>query len=130
MIDHKEFTDTEVFEMNPEIEGSENDDMIFVTERAIEAIQKVRQSNKVPDKYRLRILTQSGGCSGMKYNIGFDDQQNDGDRLLSVNDTEFIIDSKSVFYLMGITLDFQNGPHGTGFVFHNPYKTGTCGCMA
>ena len=73
-----------------EIEGALSEDDLFISDKAIEMIQEIRKQNNVPEDYFLRIATRGGGCSGMNYALGFDnefDEQNDrkffGQRLKS-----------------------------------------------
>ncbi len=112
----------------PEIEGIDTSDHIFVSERAIEAISQIKAENSIPDDMFIRIATKSGGCSGMNYIIGFDTLQNDNDITYKVRNHTFIVDRKSIFYLMGVTLDYIEDERGKGFVFDNPYHEKTCGC--
>ncbi len=112
-----------------EIEGALPEDDIFISEKAIEMIQEIRKQNNVPEDYFLRIATRGGGCSGMNYALGFDnefDEQNE--RKLLTDKINLVVDAKSLFYLMGVTLDFVDGPDGSGFVFNNPNNAHTCGC--
>ena len=53
---------------------------------------------------------------------------NEDDRVIEVNGTKLVIDNKSLFYIQGVTLDFVDGPSGSGFVFNNPNNSHTCGC--
>ncbi len=108
--------------------GADDNDNFLVTQKAIETINNVRKQNEVPSDYYLRIGTNSGGCSGMSYAIGFDPEVKEIDRVLELNDISFVVDNKSLFYLMGVTLDFVDGPSGSGFVFNNPSDAPTCGC--
>ncbi|MBM2813774.1 MAG: iron-sulfur cluster assembly accessory protein [Ignavibacteria bacterium] len=114
--------------IDSEVLGGENDDMIRITHKAIEVIKKVRVENNVPDEYYLRIGTRGGGCSGMNYTLGFDSQVNENDKSFKLTDMEMVIDAKSIFYLMGITLDYTESPDGSGFVFISENELPTCGC--
>jgi iron-sulfur cluster assembly protein len=112
-----------------EIEGALSEDDLFISDKAIEMIQEIRKQNNVPEDYFLRIATRGGGCSGMNYALGFDnefDEQND--RKFVTDKVNLVVDAKSLFYLMGVTLDFVDGPDGSGFVFNNPNNAHTCGC--
>ena len=64
----------------------------------------------------------------MSYTLGYDAAPRDNDRVLNVEDLKVFIDTKSIFYLMGITLDYTDGLMGRGFTFNNPNATKTCGC--
>lgn len=108
--------------------GADDNDNFLFTQKAIETINNVRKQNDVPIDYYLRIGTRSGGCSGMSYAIGFDSEVKENDKVLELNDMKIVVDNKSLFYLMGVTLDFIDGPSGSGFVFNNPNNASTCGC--
>jgi iron-sulfur cluster assembly protein len=112
------------------IEGASTEENLKVTKRAAEEIKKTMKDSNVPEDYKLRIGTRSGGCSGMQFLLGFDNQNADVDKVYNVEDFELIVDNKSIFYLMGITLDFVDGPQGSGFVFEGMNDGGhTCGCQ-
>ncbi len=125
-----EFTTTDdMIIISTEVEGAQSDDNINITKQAIDEIIKAKKDSAVPEEYVLRIATRGGGCSGMNYVMGFDSEKYDTDRILKAGDIEIIIDNKSIFYLMGITLDFTDSPEGKGFVFKNPNNFRTCGCQ-
>jgi iron-sulfur cluster assembly protein len=112
------------------IEGATEDENLKVTRRAIDEIVKTMKDSNVPEDYKLRIGTRSGGCSGMQFLLGFDNQQADVDKVYDVDGFDLVVDNKSIFYLMGITLDFVDGPQGSGFVFEGMHQGGhTCGCQ-
>ena len=75
----------------------------------------------------LRLGVKGGGCSGFSYKLDFD-QKKEGDLAVPYEQFNVYLDRKSTVYLRGITLDFQKGLTGKGFVFHNPNATNTCGC--
>lgn len=110
------------------INGAEVQDDFIMTDKAVETVGQIKEQNEIPAEYNLRIGTRSGGCSGMNYNLGFDSEINEDDRVIEVNGTKLVIDNKSLFYIQGVTLDFVDGPSGSGFVFNNPNNSHTCGC--
>lgn len=114
--------------IHTDVIGADELDSIKITQNAIDMIKKVREENKVPADYSLRLGTQSGGCSGMSYLIGFDSEVNEMDKNVTVSDLKIAIDRKSLFYMMGVTLDFVDDENGSGFVFNNPNNAKTCGC--
>ena len=75
----------------------------------------------------LRLGVKGGGCSGFSYKLEFD-QKKEGDIVVNSGDVAVYLDRKSTIYLRGISLDFQKGLSGKGFVFNNPNATNTCGC--
>jgi iron-sulfur cluster assembly protein len=110
------------------IMGAEVQDDFIMTDKAVETVGQIKEQNEIPEEYNLRIGTRSGGCSGMNYNLVFDSEINEDDRVIEVNGTKLVIDNKSLFYIQGVTLDFVDGPSGSGFVFNNPNNSHTCGC--
>lgn len=112
------------------IEGATSEDDIFISLRALEMITQIRKQNNVPDNYFLRMGVQGGGCSGFNYALGFDSDFNSlEDREFFVGEHRIVIDRRSLFYLMGVTLDFIDTPQGRGFIFSNPNNLPTCGCQ-
>ena len=76
----------------------------------------------------IRVGVKSGGCSGLSYELKFDNQQKDEDKLFEDNGVKILVDKKSFLYLIGTTLEYSGGLNGKGFVFNNPNANRTCGC--
>lgn len=76
----------------------------------------------------LRVKVVPGGCSGMSYKLDFDQTLVEKDKVFEEHGTKVVIDSKSLLYIAGMTLDFEGGLNGKGFVFSNPNASKTCGC--
>ncbi|WP_372937431.1 HesB/IscA family protein [Seonamhaeicola sp.] len=76
----------------------------------------------------VRVGVKSGGCSGLSYELKFDKEQQEDDKVFEDNDVKIIVDKKSFLYLIGTTLEYSGGLNGTGFVFNNPNANRTCGC--
>ncbi|MDC1197423.1 iron-sulfur cluster assembly accessory protein [uncultured Algibacter sp.] len=76
----------------------------------------------------VRVGVKSGGCSGLSYDLDFDKEQQEGDKVFEDNGVKIIVDKKSFLYLIGTTLEYSGGLNGTGFVFNNPNANRTCGC--
>ncbi len=76
----------------------------------------------------VRVGVKSGGCSGLSYDLKFDNEHLDEDKVFEDNGVKIIVDKKSFLYLIGTTLEFSGGLNGTGFVFNNPNANRTCGC--
>ncbi|WP_010522727.1 HesB/IscA family protein [Aquimarina agarivorans] len=76
----------------------------------------------------VRVGVKSGGCSGLSYDLKFDNAAADEDKVFEDNGVRIIVDKKSFLYLVGTTLEYSGGLNGTGFVFNNPNASRTCGC--
>lgn len=76
----------------------------------------------------VRVGVKSGGCSGLSYDLKFDKEEQEGDKVFVDNGVKLIVDKKSFLYLIGTTLEYSGGLNGTGFVFNNPNANRTCGC--
>lgn len=101
--------------------------MITVTDSAKkQALRLMEDDDK--NGYFIRVGVQGGGCSGLMYQLTFDNQENDGDKSFENNGIKVVVDKKSYLYLIGTTLDFSGGLNGKGFVFSNPNADRTCGC--
>ena len=82
---------------------------------------------KIGDYY-VRVGVKRGGCSGLSYELDFDNSKGENDKLFEDNDVKIIVDKKSFLYLIGTTLEYSGGLNGKGFVFNNPNANRTCGC--
>lgn len=76
----------------------------------------------------IRVGVEGGGCSGLMYQLDFDNNETESDKSFENNDIKIVVDKKSFLYLVGTTLDFSGGLNGKGFVFVNPNADRTCGC--
>jgi iron-sulfur cluster assembly protein len=76
----------------------------------------------------VRVGVKSGGCSGLSYDLKFDKEQQENDKVFEDNDVRIIVDKKSFLYLVGTILEYSGGLNGKGFVFNNPNAQRTCGC--
>ena len=76
----------------------------------------------------VRVGVKSGGCSGLSYDLKFDNSKAEEDKVFEDNGVKIIVDKKSFLYLIGTTLEYSGGLNGTGFVFNNPNANRTCGC--
>jgi iron-sulfur cluster assembly protein len=101
--------------------------MIKVTESAKkQAIRLMEDEGK--DNSFIRVGVKGGGCSGLMYELTFDNEDKEGDKAFEDNGVKVVVDKKSFLYLIGTTLDFSGGLNGKGFVFVNPNADRTCGC--
>ncbi len=76
----------------------------------------------------VRVSVTSGGCSGLTYNMDFDDTSQPNDQVFEDKGIKVVTDLKSFLYLFNTTLDFSGGLDGKGFHFINPNASRTCGC--
>lgn len=102
---------------------------IEVTEKALARIRTaLAKENISPTEGGLRLGVQGGGCSGLSYNISFDTQPRERDRIFQFGDVRVFIDPKSFIYLHGMVVDYEETLMRQGFVFQNPNATKSCGC--
>jgi iron-sulfur cluster assembly protein len=102
---------------------------IQVTERALKRIRIAMAKEGVsPAEGGLRLGIQGGGCSGLSYNIRFDSQPRERDRVYNFEDVRVFVDPKSFIYLHGMILDYEETLMRQGFNFINPHSTKSCGC--
>jgi len=102
--------------------------MIKVSDNAKEKITAIlSEENAVAESF-VRVGVKGGGCSGLMYNLEFDHNLTDDDKVLEDNDIKVVVDKKSFLYLVGTELDYSGGLNGKGFVFINPNANRTCGC--
>lgn len=80
------------------------------------------------DDLRLRVAVQPGGCSGLIYQLYFDERYLDGDAVRDFDGVEVIVDRMSVPYLNGSTIDFSDTIEKQGFTIDNPNAGGSCAC--
>ena len=94
------------------------------------AAQKVRGllDQEGRDDLRLRVAVQPGGCSGLRYQLFFDERSLDGDLLRDFNGLKVAVDRMSAPYLQGATIDFVDTIEKQGFTIDNPNATGSCAC--
>ena len=80
------------------------------------------------DDLRLRVAVQPGGCSGLQYQLFFDERSLDGDVELELHDVPVVVDRMSAPYLGGATIDFTDTIEQQGFTIDNPNASGGCAC--
>lgn len=76
----------------------------------------------------VRVGVKSGGCSGLSYDLKFDKEIGENDKVFEDNNIRVAVEKKSFLYLAGTILEFSGGLNGKGFVFNNPNANRTCGC--
>jgi len=103
--------------------------MIKVSEQAKnKVIELMKEDGFNPASDFVRVGVKSGGCSGLSYDLKFDNNTEEDDKIFEDNGVKIIVDKRSFLYLVGTTLEYSGGLNGTGFVFNNPNANRTCGC--
>jgi iron-sulfur cluster insertion protein len=98
--------------------------MITITESAQQRIQTILQEENNPT-LRVRAFVQGGGCSGMQYGFTLDESIDPDD---DFEVSGVLVDSMSMQYMTGATIDYREDAMGAQFVIDNPNATTTCGC--
>jgi iron-sulfur cluster assembly protein len=103
--------------------------MIKVSESAKMRLESLLgESGKALANTYIRVGVDSGGCSGLSYNLDFDSEIQESDKLFEDQEVKIVVDKKSFLYLIGTTLEYSGGLNGKGFAFNNPNASRTCGC--
>ena len=94
------------------------------------AVEKLRElvAEEGNPNLMLRVFVQGGGCSGMSYGFTFDELQNEDDFDFAYEDVKVVVDSMSMQYLQGASIDYKEDSMGASFVINNPQAQTTCGC--
>ena len=102
-------------------------DGINVTDTASSKVKSLLEQEG-RDDLQLRIAVQPGGCSGLRYQLFFDERTLDGDDVTDFGGVAVVVDRMSVPYLFGATIDFVDSIEKQGFTIDNPNATGSCAC--
>ena len=100
---------------------------VVITETAAVKV-KTLLDQEGRDDLNLRIAVQPGGCSGLRYQLFFDDRSLDGDVRQEINGVGVVVDRMSVPYLGGAVIDFVDTIEKQGFTIDNPNVGGSCAC--
>ena len=101
---------------------------ITITENATRKVHELMAGEKMGADYFVRVSVKGGGCSGLSYDLDFDNEMKESDQEFVIGDVKIVCDLKSYLYLAGTELDFTDGLNGKGFNFINPNAKRTCGC--
>lgn len=101
--------------------------MIEITEAALAKIADILAEENNPN-IKLRTFVQGGGCSGFSYGFTLDEEQNEDDFVFEKPGVVVLVDSMSLQYLQGATIDFKDELMGSSFTINNPNAQTTCGC--
>ncbi len=101
--------------------------MITLTESAAKKVKELVEAEG-NSELALRVAVRPGGCSGFSYEMFFDSDFADDDQKMEYGDVKVVVDSASLQYLSGASLDYKEGLMGAGFTINNPNTTRSCGC--
>ena len=102
--------------------------MLFISDQAVQRIKELKAKGDVGQDKFIRVSVTSGGCSGLSYQMDFDDVSKDGDQVFEDKGVQLVTDLRSYLYLHNTILEFSGGLDGKGFYFNNPNASRTCGC--
>ncbi|MBE9040303.1 iron-sulfur cluster assembly accessory protein [Oscillatoriales cyanobacterium LEGE 11467] len=101
--------------------------MIHLSQAAIRELKRLKSRQNSQEAY-FRLKVEAGGCSEFFYAMTFDETAGPSDRVCECEGLETLIDSVTLPYVEGLTVDYSEDLMGGGFRFHNPNATQTCGC--
>jgi len=110
-----------------EIKIGVEEQALVVTPSALNTIRNLLLQREIPN-HALRVFVTGGGCSGMQYGMAFEETPQEHDTVVNVDDVRLLVDSTSLMYLHGATIDFVDSLVGGGFRIDNPNSAGGCGC--
>ena len=102
-------------------------DEIILTDNAAKRVAAILEGEKKENHF-LRVSVTNGGCSGMSYNLTFDDNEGEFDKIYISKGVKIVCDIKSWFYVKGTEIDFSDDLLSGGFQLNNPNANKTCGC--
>ena len=104
-----------------------NMEQLEISESAVIKIADILAEENNPN-LKLRTFVQGGGCSGFQYGFTLDEEQNEDDFVIEKGTIKILIDSMSMQYMTGATIDYKEDLTGNQFVISNPNAQTTCGC--
>ena len=103
--------------------------MLYISEAARDRILEILgKDGKTTETHFVRVTVNSGGCSGLTYNMDISSEEQPNDQVFEDKGIRLVTDLKSFLYLHNTTLDFSGGLEGKGFHFVNPNASRTCAC--
>ncbi|TDL78665.1 HesB/IscA family protein [Peribacillus frigoritolerans] len=102
-------------------------DFVIITEAAAYQIKDMMKENGEEQAF-LRVGVKGGGCSGLSYGMGFEQEPNDDDTQFEVHGIKVLVDKESSLILKGTKIDFKESLMGGGFTIDNPNAIASCGC--
>jgi iron-sulfur cluster assembly accessory protein len=107
--------------------SSETATGVILTDAAVAKVRHLLEQEG-RDDLQLRIAVQPGGCSGLRYQLFFDERALDGDSVFDFDGVKMVVDRMSVPYLGGASIDFVDTIEKQGFTIDNPNAAGSCAC--
>lgn len=98
-----------------------------LTDNAVTKLKEILAEENNPN-IKLRVFVQGGGCSGFSYGFTLDEEQNEDDFDFAYGDIKVLVDSMSMQYLQGSSIDYKEDSMTSSFVIDNPQAVSTCGC--
>ena len=102
--------------------------LLQVTDSAAEHVRDLLAREGKLASHVLRLKVIGGGCSGLRYELAFDDDVDEADTTVEAGDVRVVVDEKSAHYIVGTILDFVDTLQESGFKMVNPNAKNTCGC--
>lgn len=106
----------------------QNNSVVALTDSAREKILSLMKREKSSLDHALRVSVVGGGCSGFSYKMAFEEEAGEKDIVFTENGLQVFIDQRSALFLEGLTIDYEDGLNGAGFVYKNPKASKSCGC--
>ncbi len=113
--------------VNASSEVTDLPSLIELTESAAKKVQSLKE-DEGNGELKLRVYITGGGCAGFSYGFTFDEAVKDGDTQVDRDGVTLLVDSLSIQYLAGSTVDYKESLMGSQFVIENPNASTTCGC--
>jgi len=102
--------------------------IVRLTDRARDKIIGLMKREHPDEERALRVSVVGGGCSGFSYKLGFELSAKEGDHVFKDNSLQLFVDLRSALFLEGMTIDYDDGLNGAGFIYDNPKASKSCGC--
>lgn len=102
--------------------------MITISENAKKYIHQLMEKEGHPGDSFVRVGVKGGGCSGLAYEMKFDQEMRENDQVFEDKGVKLVVEMKSLLYLYGTELDYSGGLNGKGLYFNNPNASRTCAC--
>ncbi len=107
--------------------GITMNEVIILKEAAALQIKEMMVANGEEGSY-IRVAIKGGGCSGLSYGMGFDQEQGEDDLVFEVHGVKILVEKENVGILRGTVIDYKQSMLGGGFTIENPNAIATCGC--